>query len=52
MLLGLVVSEQNLKWKGITVSADFAYMLGQYMVNNERWFTENPQFAKLYESDC
>ena len=35
----------NLKWKGITVSADFAYMLGQYMVNNERWFTENPQFA-------
>lgn len=35
----------TLTWKGITVSADFSYMLGQYMVNNERWFTENPQFA-------
>ena len=35
----------TLNWKGITISADFSYMLGQYMVNNERWFTENPQFA-------
>ena len=34
-----------LSWKGITVSADFAFMLGQYMLNNERWFTENHQFA-------
>ncbi|MCR6509964.1 TonB-dependent receptor, partial [Bacteroides sp. KH569_7] len=32
-------------WKGITVAADFSFMLGQYMVNNERWFTENPTFA-------
>nr|WP_297644456.1 TonB-dependent receptor [uncultured Bacteroides sp.] len=32
-------------WKGITVSADFAFMLGQYMTNNERWFTENHTFA-------
>ena len=35
----------RLAWKGITVSADFSFMLGQYMVNNERWFTENPQMA-------
>ena len=35
----------KLSWKGVTVSADFAYMLGQYMFNNERWFTENTQFA-------
>ena len=35
----------TLTWKGITVSADFSFMLGQYMINNERWFTENPQFA-------
>lgn len=34
-----------LSWKGITISADFAFMLGQYMLNNERWFTENHQFA-------
>ena len=32
-------------WNGISVSADFSFMLGQYMTNNERWFTENPQFA-------
>ena len=36
----------TLRWKGITVSADFSFMLGQYMLNNERWFTENPQFAQ------
>ena len=35
----------QLDWKGITVAADFSFMLGQYMINNERWFTENPQFA-------
>lgn len=32
-------------WKGITVSADFSYVLGQYMINNERYFIENPAFA-------
>ena len=32
-------------WKNITVSADFSYMLGQWMLNNERYFTENPSFA-------
>ncbi len=32
-------------WKGLSVSADFSLMLGQYMYNNERWFIENPQFA-------
>ena len=31
--------------KGISVSADFSFMLGQYMLNNERFFTENPTFA-------
>ena len=35
----------RLSWKGITVAADFSVMLGQYMINNERFFTENPQFA-------
>ena len=32
-------------WKGLTVGADFSFVYGQYMLNNERWFTENPQFA-------
>lgn len=32
-------------WKGLTVSADFSYILNQYMQNNERYFTENPNFA-------
>ncbi|WP_455585473.1 SusC/RagA family TonB-linked outer membrane protein [Bacteroides sp.] len=32
-------------WKGISASADFSFMLGQYMLNNERYFTENPTFA-------
>ena len=35
----------TIRWKGITVSADFSFMLGQYMMNNERFFTENPTFA-------
>lgn len=35
----------RLNWRGFTVSADFSLILGQYMLNNERWFTENPQFA-------
>lgn len=35
----------RLTWKGLTVGADFAFICGQYMINNERWFTENPQFA-------
>ncbi len=35
----------RLAWKGLLVSADFAFIYGQYMINNERWFTENPQFA-------
>ena len=32
-------------WKGLSVGADFSFMLGQYMINNERFFTENPNFA-------
>ena len=34
-----------LSWKGLSVSADFAFILKQYMQNNERFFTENPNFA-------
>lgn len=33
----------NLSWLkvGLTLQADFAYSLGKYMINNDRFFTEN-----------
>ena len=35
----------KLSWKGITVAADFAFMLDRWLMNNERFFTENAQNA-------
>lgn len=35
----------TLAWKGIQLDAQFTGMFGRYMLNNERWFTENPRFA-------
>ena len=35
----------RLSWKGLSIGADFSFVYGQYMVNNERWFTENHQFG-------
>lgn len=32
----------NFSWKGLTVGADFAWVLGKWMVNNDRIFSENP----------
>ena len=32
----------NAVWKGITLQADFAYALGKYLINNDRYFMENP----------
>ena len=29
-------------WKGITLQADFSYVLGKYLVNNDAYFYENP----------
>jgi TonB-linked SusC/RagA family outer membrane protein len=29
-------------WKGITIQADFSFALGKYLINNDRYFTENP----------
>ena len=29
-------------WKGIAFVADFSWVLGKYMVNNDRYFSENP----------
>lgn len=32
----------NASYKGIYFIADFAWVLGKYLVNNDRYFTENP----------
>lgn len=32
----------NAGWKGITVQADFAYVIDKYLFNNDRYFYENP----------
>lgn len=29
-------------WKGLTLATDFSYVLGKYMINNDRYFSENP----------
>jgi TonB-linked SusC/RagA family outer membrane protein len=35
----------SFQWKGISVSADFSYFLDNYIMNNTRYFVENPSFA-------
>lgn len=32
-------------WKGLTLNADFAYVLGKYMVNNAEFFSKNWKFV-------
>lgn len=32
-------------WKGFSISADFSFMLGKYMIDNDRYFVENPNFV-------
>jgi TonB-linked SusC/RagA family outer membrane protein len=29
-------------WKGFSLTADFSYVLGKYLINNDRYFSENP----------
>lgn len=33
------------EWKGFSVAADFSFMLGKYMIDNDRYFVENPNFV-------
>ena len=35
----------TLSWKGVQLDLQFSGMFGRYMLNQERWFTENPTFA-------
>ena len=32
----------NAGWKGFSIQADFAFALGKYLINNDRYFFENP----------
>ena len=34
-------------WKGLTLQADFSYVLGKYMVNNDAFFYNNPMQSGL-----
>ena len=32
----------NFNWKGLSIGADFSWVLGKYLLNNDRYFSENP----------
>ena len=34
-------------WKGLTLQADFSYVLGKYLVNNDAYFYNNPNVVGL-----
>lgn len=38
----------SLSWKGIQLDVQFSGMFDRYMMNNERYFLENPSFATQY----
>ena len=40
----------NAGWKGFTLQADFSYALGKYLIVNDRFFTENPNFFFGYNT--
>ena len=41
----------NFAWKGLSVGADFAWVLGKHILNNDRYFSENPaNFAGMNQS--
>ena len=41
----------NVSWKGLSLNADFAWVLGKYMVNNDYYFAVNPyNFAGYNQS--
>ena len=36
----------NASWRGLSFNADFSFVTGKYMVNNDRYFSENPDAFK------
>lgn len=35
-------------WKGLSLQADFSYVIGKYLINNDRFFYENPNMNVAY----
>jgi len=35
----------RISWKGFSVDANFSFMLGKYLIDNDRYFVENPNFV-------
>ena len=35
----------RISWKGFSVDANFSFMLGKYLIDNDRFFVENPNFV-------
>jgi hypothetical protein len=38
----------NVGWKGLSLQADFSFALGKYLINNDRYFYENPTVWTSY----
>ena len=38
----------SLSWKGVTVSADFTWAANKYMISNDNYFIENPNFGTRF----
>ena len=38
----------SISWKGLTVSADFTWAANKYMISNDNYFLENPNFATQF----
>ena len=38
----------SLSWKGVTVSADFTWAANKYMISNDNYFIENPNFGTQF----
>ena len=35
------------QWKGLSLNADFSWVYGKYMINNDRFFSENSDIASM-----
>ena len=38
----------SISWKGLTVSADFTWAANKYMISNDNYFIENPNFGTQF----
>ena len=42
----------SISWKGLMVSADFSWAAKKYMINNDNYFIENPNFAGTWNQSA